>query len=68
MKQIKHSLYFITELDENDPSAKKLLALPDEEQVLVLEQMLKDLVAPRLKTILKKLNANNSFATLKVVS
>jgi hypothetical protein len=35
---------------------------------LVLEQMLKDLVAPRLKTILKKLNANNSFATLKVVA
>jgi hypothetical protein len=35
---------------------------------LVLEQMLKELVAPKLKTILKNLNANSSFATLKVVS
>jgi hypothetical protein len=68
MKQIKHSLYFITELDENNETAKELLSLSEEKQIFFLEQMLKDLVAPKLEKILKELNANNSFAKLKVVA
>jgi hypothetical protein len=68
MKQIKHSLHFITELDDSNETARELLSLSEEKQIFFLEQMLKDLVAPKLKTILKELNENNSFATLKVVA
>ena len=68
MKTIKHSLHFETVLDENEPTVQKLLALPENEQVELLEAMLLDLVAPELEPILKKLNENNSYATLKVVA
>ena len=68
MKTIKHSLHFETVLDENEPTVQKLLALPENEQVELLEAMLLDLVAPELEPVLKKLNENNSYATLKVVA
>ena len=67
MKQIEHSLKFITELDENDPTAKRLLSLPKEMQIAMLEGMLKSLLAPTLKPAIDELNENNSYATLKVV-
>jgi len=68
MKQIKHSLEFITELDENNPTVKRLLALPKEMQIAMLEGMLKELVVPKLKPILDEVNAGNSYALLKVVA
>jgi hypothetical protein len=68
MKTIKHSLHFETVLDENEPTVQKLLELPENEQVELLEAMLLDLIAPELEPILKKLNENNSYATLKVVA
>jgi hypothetical protein len=67
MKLIKHSLQFVTELDETNPTAQRLLALPQEMQIAMLEGMLKELVAPALKTTLDELNAGNSYATLKVI-
>jgi hypothetical protein len=67
MKLIKHSLQFVTELDETNPTAQRLLALPQEMQIAMLEGMLKELVAPVLKTTLDELNAGNSYATLKVI-
>lgn len=67
MKQIEHSLKFITELDENDPTAKRLLSLSKESQIAMLEGMLKTIIVPKLKPILDEVNANNSFALLKVV-
>jgi hypothetical protein len=66
MKQIKHSLQFITELDETNPTAIRLLSLPDEMQVLMLEGMLKEMIAPALTETLAEINAGNSWATLKV--
>jgi hypothetical protein len=66
MKTIKHSLHFITELDENHPTAKQLLNLPADEQIMLLEGMLKQLVAPKLSKTIKELNENNSFATLSL--
>ena len=63
---IKHSLEFVTELDENHPTAKSLLSHPYETQVELLESMLKSLVAPAIQPILDELNENNSFALLKV--
>lgn len=66
MKSIKHNLTFVVELDENDNTAKRLLALSNEQQIQFLEQALKDMVAPRLEPILKELNEGNSWAQLKV--
>jgi hypothetical protein len=66
MKTIKHSLHFITELDENNPTAKQLLNLPSDEQIMLLEGMLKELFAPKLSATIKELNENNSFATLRL--
>ena len=66
MKTIKHSLHFVTELDENNPTAKQLLKLPADEQVILLEQLLKQVVAPKLSKTIKELNENNSFATLRL--
>ena len=68
MKTITHSLQFITELDETNETAQHLLSLPKEIQTVMLEQMLKDLVAPALKPIIDELNAGNSYATLKVAN
>jgi hypothetical protein len=66
MITINHSLQFVTELDETHPIAKQLLALPTIDQVALLEGMLKELLAPRIQPALDELNANNSYATLKV--
>jgi len=66
MKTIKHSLHFITEVDENNPTAKQLLELDSEVQIYFLESMLKDLLAPALVPVLDEVNAGNSWATLKV--
>ena len=68
MKTITHSLKFVTELDETNETAQHLLSLPKEMQTVMLEQMLKDLVAPALKPIIDELNAGNSYATLKVAN
>jgi hypothetical protein len=66
MKTIKHSLHFITEVDENNPTAKQLLELDSEIQIHFLESMLKDLLAPALGPVLDEVNKGNSWATLKV--
>lgn len=66
MKTIQHSLKFITELDETDPTAKRLLALPKDQQIFMLESLLKELIAPKIAPILDEVNAGNSWANLKV--
>lgn len=66
MKTITHSLQFITELDETNPTAIRLLSLPDEMQVLMLEGMLKELLAPMIQPALDEINEGNSWAMLKV--
>jgi hypothetical protein len=70
MKKIPHTLQFVTEIDETtqDPTALRLLALDELEQIAILESMLHELLVPTLKPILDELNKNNSFATLKVVA
>jgi len=68
MKQIKHSLEFITELDENNEVAQRLLNLDEDVASALLSSMVKDLIVPKLKPILDELNAGNSYALLKVVA
>ena len=65
MKTIKHSLDFVTELDENDLTAKRLLSLPKNE----LDEILKDILV-RMFDINNKINdvnLNNSWAKLKLL-
>jgi hypothetical protein len=68
MKQIKHSLEFITELDENNEVAQRLLNLDEDVASALLSSMVKDLIVPKLKPILDELNSGNSYALLKVVA
>jgi hypothetical protein len=66
MVQIEHSLKFVTEVDENHPIGIRLLSLEKEMQVAMLEGMLKELLAPRIQEAIDELNANGSYAILKV--
>ena len=66
MKTIKHSLHFITEVNENNPTAQTLLSLPESDQILMLEGMLKSLIAPTLQPALDEINKGGSWAILKV--
>ena len=66
MVKIEHSLKFVTELDETHPTALRLLELPNEMRVMMLESMLKDLLAPRIQPALDEINETGSYAILKV--
>ena len=63
---INHNLTFTTELDENHPVAQCLLSLSYENQVAMLEELLKALVAPAIQPILDEINEGNTYALLKV--
>lgn len=67
MKTIQHSLHFITEVDETNPTAMQLLQLDSEVQIQFLESMLKELLVPALAPVLDEVNKGNSWAVLKVV-
>jgi hypothetical protein len=66
MKTIKHSIKLETVLDENHETSKRLLALPTPLRTTMLNQMVSDLVVPKLEPILEELNKNGSYAILKV--
>ena len=66
MVKINHSLNFITEVDETHPVGMAILALSQEMRVAMLEDMLKTLVAPAIQPVIDELNANGSYAILKV--
>jgi len=67
MITIPHSLNFVTEFDENHPVAKHFLKLDETIRVQMLESMLKQLLTPRIQPAIDELNANGSYAILKVV-
>ncbi len=64
--EIKHSLHFVTVVDETHPIGMQLLALEKEMQIAMLEGMLKELVAPALGPVLEEINKGGSYAILKV--
>lgn len=68
MTTIEHSLRFVTELDETNPTAMRLLALSPADQVAMLEGMLKDLVLPVIEPVIEEINAGGSWAILKAVN
>ena len=64
--EIKHSLNFVTLVDETHPVGIRLLSLPEEMQIVMLESMLKELLAPRIQPALDEINEGGSYAILKV--
>ena len=66
MTKVEHSLKFITEFDETHPVGKSALSIPHSDLVAMLEKMLKDLVVPALGPVIDKINANGTYAILKV--
>jgi hypothetical protein len=64
--KIEHNLKFVTEFADNHPVTQQVLNLPESMRIEMLESMLKDLLAPRLKPILDEINENGSYAILKV--
>jgi hypothetical protein len=63
---IEHNLKFITEFKEGHPVTQQVMSLDKNTLVFMLESMLKDLIAPKLQPILDEVNANGSYAILKV--
>jgi hypothetical protein len=68
MIEIKHSLHFVTQVDETHPIGKQLLDLENEMRIAMLEGMLKDLLVPALLPVIDKINENGSYAILKVAN
>lgn len=66
MVNIEHSLKFVTELDETNPTAQRLLSMPEPMQVQFLESMLKEMVAPLIQPAIDEINEGGSWAILKV--
>jgi len=64
--KIEHSLQFVTELDESHPISMQILALEKHIQKELLEGMLRELLVPRIQPAIDELNANGSYAILKV--
>ena len=66
MVKIEHSLKFVTEVDETHPVGMQLLALEKEMQIVMLESMLKEQLAPSIQPALDEINEGGSYAILKV--
>jgi hypothetical protein len=63
---IEHSLKFVTDFQDDHPVTAQMLNLPEPMRIEMLEEMLKELVAPKLQPILDEINAGGSYAILKV--
>lgn len=67
MIELKHSLNFVSEIDENSRLGKMLISLPADKQKAMLEDALKDAILPTLLPELERINKGASWAVLKVV-
>ncbi len=66
MVKIPHVLRFVTEVDETHPVGMQLLALSESARIELLENMLKDLLAPMIQGQIDHINEGGSYAILKV--
>ena len=64
--EIKHSLHFVTVVDETHPVGMQLVKLEESMRKILLESMLKELLAPMIQPAIDKINENGSYAILKV--
>jgi hypothetical protein len=65
---VEHNLKFVTEFLEGHPVTEQVKAMPESDLIAMLEGMLKSLVVPALATTLEEINANGSYAILKVAN
>ena len=68
MTSVEHSLKFVTEFDETHPIAQRFLQLEAEQQIAMLEGMLKDLLVSAIQPEIDRINENGSYAILKVAN
>jgi hypothetical protein len=66
MKTIKHTLKLETVLDEKSVVGSQLLSMPVSKRNKIINEMVNDLLLPRLQPVLDELNENGSYAILKV--
>ena len=66
--EIKHSLHFVTVVDETHPVGFQLVNLETEMRKVMLESMLKELLAPRIQPALDEINERGTYAILKVAN
>ena len=66
MKSIKHTIKLETVLDENSEVGMQMLALLSALRNAMLDQMVNDLLIPKIEPILEELNKHGSYAILKV--
>lgn len=66
MKSIKHSLKLETMIDENSEVGVRLLALPHEQQIKLIDECVNNLLVSRIQPILEEINKNGSYAIMKV--
>ena len=64
--EIKHSLNFVTVVDETHPVGMQLVKLEESMRKILLESMLKELLAPMIQPAIDEINKNGSYAILKV--
>ena len=64
--EIKHSLHFVTVVDETHPVGMQLLKVPELMRTQMMEQMLKELLAPYLQPEIERINERGTYAILKV--
>jgi hypothetical protein len=63
---IEHNLKFVTDFKDDHPVTAQILNMDESTRILMLESMLKDLIAPRLQPILDEINEGGTYAILKV--
>ena len=68
MISVEHNLKFVTEFDETNPIARRVLSFPKKIQIDMLEELLKELLAPALKSEIDRINENGTYAVLKIVN
>ena len=64
---VEHSLKFVTEFDENHPTAQQFLSLSELDQIQLLESVLHKFIVPALEPALAEVNEHGTYAILKVV-
>jgi hypothetical protein len=66
MQKVSHTLKFVTEVDETNPTGARLMALDEYSRIAMLESMLKEMIAPVIQPVLEDINAGGSWAILKL--
>jgi hypothetical protein len=61
--KIKHTVELVTELDPSNPIVRRLLALPESKQQMILVETFKDIVAT--EGWFDDANKDNSYALLR---